>query len=180
MNWFTADLHLGHKNIIKYSNRPFESVEHMDATILGNLNALVAPTDTLWILGDFCMNKTKTQAYRELINCNGVKLILGNHDADSYPSRWFDTWPILHDKIAGQKMTLCHYALRTWPKMHKGSWHLYGHSHGSLPGQGRSFDVGVDCWEYKPISFDQIAAKMATLSFTPVDHQGADLDVLSS
>jgi calcineurin-like phosphoesterase family protein len=44
--------------------------------------------------------------------------------------------------------------------MHHGAWHLYGHSHGALPPYGKSFDVGVDCWNYKPVSFEQVQEKM--------------------
>ena len=32
--WFTADFHLGHKNIIRYCNRPSDTVEEMNRTIL--------------------------------------------------------------------------------------------------------------------------------------------------
>ncbi len=41
--WFTADFHLGHKNIIRYCNRPFETVEEMNQAILERLNALRFP-----------------------------------------------------------------------------------------------------------------------------------------
>ena len=39
--WFTADFHLGHKNIIRYCNRPFDTVEEMNRTIIERLNSLV-------------------------------------------------------------------------------------------------------------------------------------------
>jgi calcineurin-like phosphoesterase family protein len=29
--WFTSDHHFGHKNIIEFSNRPFENAEAMNA-----------------------------------------------------------------------------------------------------------------------------------------------------
>ena len=31
--WFTADFHLGHENIIRYCDRPFETISEMDADI---------------------------------------------------------------------------------------------------------------------------------------------------
>jgi len=37
--WFTADFHFGHKNIIRYCDRPFASVEQMNEIILERLNA---------------------------------------------------------------------------------------------------------------------------------------------
>jgi calcineurin-like phosphoesterase family protein len=49
--WFTADFHLGHKNIIRYCNRPFGTVEEMNRTILDRLNNLVKANDILYFLG---------------------------------------------------------------------------------------------------------------------------------
>ena len=54
--------------------------------------------------------------------------------------------------------------MRVWDRSHYGSWHLFGHSHGALPGYGLSLDVGVDCTGFKPISLEQVAEKMATIS----------------
>jgi calcineurin-like phosphoesterase family protein len=71
-------------------------------------------------------------------------------------------------------ITLLHYALRVWNKSHYSSWHLYGHSHGSLPDDpnSMSFDVGIDCHNYTPISFEQVKAIMARKTYVPVDHHG--------
>ena len=67
---------------------------------------------------------------------------------------------------------LSHYAHRVWEGSHKSTWMLYGHSHGSLPEieSSLSFDVGVDCWNYFPISFEQVLEKMATKNHKPIDH----------
>jgi calcineurin-like phosphoesterase family protein len=63
-----------------------------------------------------------------------------------------------------QLIALCHYAMRVWKNSFHGSWHLYGHSHGMLPEipESLSFDVGVDCWDFYPVSIEEIKAKMAT------------------
>lgn len=53
---------------------------------------------------------------------------------------------------------LCHYALRTWPQFSK-SYHLYGHSHGKLPGTERSIDVGIDVFGLARLN--AIKARMA-------------------
>ena len=52
-NWYTADLHFGHENVIKFCNRPFRSANHMDAVLMQNLWAMVGRKDALWIIGDF-------------------------------------------------------------------------------------------------------------------------------
>jgi len=59
-------------------------------------------------------------------------------------------------KIGNQDIILCHYPLRIWNKKHYGSWHFYGHEHNTLPGIGKSIDVGVDAHNFKPISFTQL------------------------
>jgi calcineurin-like phosphoesterase family protein len=53
--FFIADTHLGHKNIIKYCNRPFRLVAHMDDTIIDNINEVVKSNDILYHLGDFAL-----------------------------------------------------------------------------------------------------------------------------
>jgi hypothetical protein len=51
--YFTADLHLGHRNIIGYSERPFHDVGHMSGELIGRWNSTVGPTDEVIVLGDF-------------------------------------------------------------------------------------------------------------------------------
>jgi calcineurin-like phosphoesterase family protein len=53
--------------------------------------------------------------------------------------------------------------MRSWDKSHYASWCLFGHHHGSLELYGLSFDVGVDCWNFFPVSLEQIDKKMSTL-----------------
>ena len=75
--------------------------------------------------------------------------------------------------INGQKIILCHYAMRVWEKSHKGSWMLYGHSHGTLPEDAsrRSMDVGVDTNDLKPYSYSEIHDKFKNRSvLLSVDH----------
>jgi hypothetical protein len=59
-------------------------------------------------------------------------------------------------------ITLCHYAMRTWRNMGYSSWQLYGHSHSNLPEIPHylSFDVGVDAWDFRPVSIEQVIQKM--------------------
>lgn len=64
--------------------------------------------------------------------------------------------------VRQQRMVLCHYAMRTWNQASRGSWHLYGHSHGRLPEDTNSLamDVGADSHDFRPWDFDEIAARM--------------------
>jgi calcineurin-like phosphoesterase family protein len=79
--WFTADFHFGHSNIIRYCNRPFQSVEEMDRTILDSLYDSAKANDILYFLGDFCIgSKAKALEYRKQIRCKKIFAVPGNHD----------------------------------------------------------------------------------------------------
>jgi calcineurin-like phosphoesterase family protein len=158
MIYFTADLHLGHSNIIKYCNRPFEDAHSMNKHILDQINNIVDKDDELYILGDFCFKGKKPLDYRLRINCKNVHLILGNHDkrTDYYIdaittdmngfNSLYDVKEIIY---CNQKIFLSHYPHRSWPSSHKGSYHLYGHVHSKLDNEDqtskrKTLDVGVD------------------------------------
>jgi calcineurin-like phosphoesterase family protein len=47
-----SDMHFGHKNIIKYENRPFASVGEMDDLIIQKWNNSVKNDDIIFVLGD--------------------------------------------------------------------------------------------------------------------------------
>ncbi len=83
--WFTADNHFGHENIIKYCNRPFETIEEMDNILIDNWNSIIEPGNTVYHLGDFCLGG-KEMARLYFNQLNGQIKVLSNpwhHD-----SRW--------------------------------------------------------------------------------------------
>ncbi len=167
--FFTADTHAYHHNIIRHCNRPWGSADEMTEALANNINEVVGLNDTLYHLGDFAWGHPKNiERFRGLINCSNVHLMYGNHDKvirkHEYLRSLFDS---VNDLLTiktpdNQKIVLCHYAMRTWNCAHHGAWHLYGHSHGNLPEIPRfmSFDVGVDAWQYQPISLSQIKERM--------------------
>lgn len=163
--WFTADFHLGHANIIRYCSRPFETVTDMDDEILGRLNSAVDEDDTIYFLGDFCRGSGKEAlAYRKRIRCKNIFFVEGNHDAGARKiAAEFRWWKQLAEvKLDDQVIVLCHYAMRVWHHSFRGSWHLYGHSHGRLPDDATalSMDVGVDTHDFRPWHFDEIRTRM--------------------
>jgi calcineurin-like phosphoesterase family protein len=167
-SWFTADLHLGHENIIKYCSRPFANAGEMDARLIDTINACARPTDVLYILGDLSHGPwggeeylERVTAYRHRIACENVFLIVGNHDRVELPGfrkLFREVRSLVDVKIEGQRLTLCHYAMRTWNRSHHGSWQLYGHTHGRLDDAPMllSIDVGVDSWDFRPLSFHEL------------------------
>lgn len=183
--WFTSDTHWGHANIIRYSNRPFSSVEEMNEKMLQEWNKLVKPNDTVHHNGDLAfMQLPKLKNYLWRHNGN-IELVLGNHDKDVMKNRnellkqgkitRIDHYREL--KLPGCPMiVLFHYGMRVWNKSHHGSILLYGHSHGSLPPHGLSVDVGVDCKEitseYRPIHLDEVLKYMSKREQAVVDHHG--------
>lgn len=175
--FFISDTHFGHANVIKYSGRPFASVEEMDEAMISNWNAVVKRGDRVYHLGDFSFYKP-AETEKILKRLEGDKyLVIGNHDTNPKQfDRYFywvkDTFTL---KVDGQKIFLSHYAHRVWESSHHGAWNLHGHSHGTLPRLPgyKQADMGVDCWGYRPVPFEEIKAQMDAIEFIPVDHHGS-------
>jgi len=158
--FLSADLHLGHTNIIYHCRRPFKTKAEHDKTIIKNWNDTVSHQDHVYICGDVCFDGYEEEHMREL---NGFKhIILGNHDK---PKRWVRLLGIPECKVVrvtdvlmlkynGCHIWLSHYAHRSWKNSSHGSYHAFGHSHGNLPAMGLSMDVGVDCHGFKPITLE--------------------------
>ena len=53
---FTSDLHFGHKNVLKFDQRPFFTVSEMDTALIENWNKKVRPGDFVYVLGDMFWN----------------------------------------------------------------------------------------------------------------------------
>lgn len=173
--WFTSDLHFGHANIIKedYSNRPFDSLEEMEEGLISNWNEVVNPKDTVYVLGDIAYGRGAKSPEHYLGQLHGHKFVIrGNHDPkrDIKGCGW--TRDVYMLKAGGARLWLSHYAHARWPGSHKGTIHLFGHSHGDFEGLGKSMDVGVDAQGYYPIDLDTVLAVMETQGVT--GHHGTN------
>lgn len=149
----------------------------MNSTIINNYNLIVQPEDEFYFLGDFCMgDHSKAENYLKQLVPNPKYFISGNHDKRSTIELYkkYGTYLGKMAEIVIEKtpITLCHYAMRIWNHSHHGAYHLYGHSHGSLPEDPNSlsFDVGTNCSNYKPISWNTVKVRMAKKTFKPIDH----------
>jgi len=131
----------------------------MDNTLIDAINANVGTEDTLWHLGDFAFAprheyRRRCREYRDRINCNHVNIVWGNHDRRDQILDLFErAYDLVTVEVEGQmaRIVLCHYSLLVWNGSHRGNWHLYGHSHGSVEPWAdayltdrKSLDVGVD------------------------------------
>ena len=179
--FFTSDTHFGHKKLSDL--RGFPNVEVHDQTLIDNWNSVITKGDRVYHLGDVALGCKKERTIEILSSLNGqIYLLRGNHDdrifSDSDICKRFVWCRSEHYfTVNDQKIHLLHYAMRVWRSSHRGSWHLYGHSHGSLRDafydeKSLSMDVGVDCHNFTPISFEQVADRMRNKQFSPVDHHG--------
>jgi len=171
MDWFTSDPHYDHENIIKFSKRPFSNVEEMNGELVRRWNSVVKPGDRVFLLGDIAISKNLPRVDRLLSQLAGQKFwILGNHDRDEarkvFAHRFQKIDKLMDLKIGSgatmQHIVLCHFAMIAWNKSHHGSWMLHGHHHGGLvyPFPAKIADVGVDCWDYTPVSFEELKKKL--------------------
>ncbi len=165
MSWFfTADEHYGHKSIIEYCKRPFAHVDEMNEVLVNRHNEVVGSDDTTVHVGDFSLikNRGSVEAFIHRLNGNHV-FIKGSHDY------WLAKNPIgievpiveiwekeFKTELGKFYIVACHYAMRTWPGASHGSWQLYGHSHGAMPGIGPQMDVGVDTNNFYPYSLEDV------------------------
>ncbi len=177
--WFTADTHFGHKNIIKYAHRPFTTIGEHDETLIKNWNDCVLKGDTVYHLGDFAFSRKTEDISKLVLQLNGsIHLIYGNHDDKQVKRAKGFAWQgdMKYVRVEGQRIMLCHYAMRVWRASYKGSWMLYGHSHATLEPKvyGMSEDVGVDNWWYGPVAFHTLVDLMSKREPELADYHGKE------
>jgi calcineurin-like phosphoesterase family protein len=174
--FFTADTHFDDEFAIPYFSRPFQSMDEMNAVLVERWNRVVADDDLVYHLGDFTpKDLSHFTKWAHQLQGN-IRILPGNMDwrwlQDFVASEKVQVMPplvslafeTLASAAVPQLIVLCHYSLQVWERSNHGSWHLFGHTHGKLKGIGMSFDVGVDCTDFVPLSLDQIAEKMAYLT----------------
>jgi len=156
--WFTADLHLGHKEVINFCKRPFRSVEGMDKALILRWNSRVNPEDTVFHIGDFSLtNREKITNYLKQLNGSKI-LIRGSHDKRSNLKTIIESLQI---KFGGKYINLVHdpqFANSLY------RFNFVGHIHCHWKFKQMTFalsmtnlvNVGVDCWNYMPVSFEEI------------------------
>ena len=179
--FFTADHHFGHANIIRFCDRPFKDVTEMNEVLIERWNEKVKKNDYVYHLGDFGF-KNQGDFGKILDRLNGKKhLIVGNHEKSAlqHPKKfvWIKDYYELKVKDPDckngvQRIMLFHYAMRVWRGWGRGNWHLYGHSHGNLPDEKTqlAFDIGVDCHDFYPLSYDEVKAIMAKKEWSPPNY----------
>ncbi len=157
------------------------SVKAMDAGVIAKWNSVVTNEDTVYHVGDFAFCRGDymlVEHYLKQLNFKYIYFVYGNHDEDlkryaihlrnsKEDNEWRKKIKFLGDIAeiitSGQPITLCHYAMKAFPAQNRGGWMLYGHSHGMMADDPNllSIDVGIDCHDLTPISFEQVEAIMS-------------------
>ena len=171
--WFTSDWHLGEDRIGINGKpnlffRPFKSVVEQDLVIINNFaQSDFKDGDTLYHLGDVvyddCDQSCNHLRYlRDRYPNSEFHLIVGNYDEDKLiklTDSLFDRFNHWIDIELDEKLVLLnHYPARC--KVHLLNWTgryaITGHIHGLWRVQRDMINVGVDAWNFKPVSKEEI------------------------
>lgn len=169
MDFFSADHHYGHTNVIKYENRPYEDVDSMDADMIQKWNKTVGEEDKVIYLGDFGFRSA--EKLQEIIrNLNGeIVLYRGNHDWRRTESKWLSMgmkeiisqgrekqYYVTYEKD-GITVALSHYPIEDCPY-----FNIHGHVHTHIQelDQTKYMCVSVECVGYRPVSWEEIKEEM--------------------
>jgi calcineurin-like phosphoesterase family protein len=157
MIYFTSDHHFGDHRMNLFP-RYFENTDEMNKHLIDAWNDVVAPSDTVYYIGDFAYTEEAIKIAEKL---HGTKhLIRGNHD-EKFDKKlfepYFDTVQDSMDmtiKHEGEKLDvhLVHYP-------HKGvsdKFNLVGRVHSVWKLQKNMLNVCTDCWHFRPITQEEI------------------------
>jgi calcineurin-like phosphoesterase family protein len=165
-------MHLGHANIVKYCNRPFKDVQEMNEVLITKWNHRVKPGDTVFHNGDFCFKNSsggkageglihKSTYYTSKLNGN-IVFIKGNHDRNNSVRTIIDRIVI---KYGPHFINITHV-----PENYDDNFaiNFVGHVHEKwkmrriyLPSQSEIgyvdlINIGVDQWNFQPVTFEEI------------------------
>jgi calcineurin-like phosphoesterase family protein len=176
--FFTSDPHYGHKNVIRFTERPFKDVKEMNEMLIYKWNIVVGDDDFVFCLGDFCWFDSNREIQKVLNNLRGkIYMIPGNHDSAkgfrAFPPHvtlmsdivhlW--VYPFMEHKPI--EFVLSHYPLMTWSGRERGVINIHGHVHKVRDGEPKGcdadlqyhenqYDSGVDNNCYYPVEMTDV------------------------
>jgi calcineurin-like phosphoesterase family protein len=166
-SYFSADWHLFHRQIIEYCSRPFKNIREMHEFIVIEHNKTVKETDQFWLIGDVTMlgpsHGQRVQKVLEKFN-GQMHLVLGNHDTWK-PQMYIDygfasMHTVMWFEAEGYRFYLAHDpSMYTVIENDPKAVLLCGHIHKlfkTLLPEKRVINVGIDVWDYKPVSGETI------------------------
>jgi len=169
--YLSADPHLGHDEIIRYCKRPFRNSQIQTREIVKRHNNVVGHDDTTIWIGDFAMagpdRATFVAGIMNRLNGNHI-LVLGNHD-QIHPLKLVDIgFQSVHTSYTmeykGHQFVMAHDP-SVWTVV--SNWDprpifLCGHVHDLFKSikEKSIVNVGVDVWDFTPITFDQVLKEL--------------------
>lgn len=166
--WLTSDTHFGHAGVCKFLRadgtklRPWDDPEEMDEAMIKLWNDRVKPTDKIYHLGDFVINRRCLKIGHRL---NGDKILIrGNHDI----FRLNEYTPFFRDLRAYHVMNgmiLSHIPVHE-SQMERFGVNIHGHTHSNrvlLPDGNidpRYHCVCVEQTDFAPILFEDVIERI--------------------
>lgn len=153
-----SDTHFYHKNVIRYCNRPYCTVEEMNWSLINNWNQFINYDDIVIFCGDFCFCRTAekkevTSALTEQLN--GYKIIVkGNHDFKSlkytdcgWDGEFYQEW------IFNDRFSFRHRPDNLLTDAENFDFIFYGHVHDKLLDWApiNCINVCVDANDFRPL-----------------------------
>jgi len=171
---FSSDYHFFHQNILKYENRPFDSVEKMNSEIVRRHNERADEEDITFFLGDLGFYASANKAERgEGMPIRALDLfkqmksnfyrVRGNHDKNSN-KLYVPIKSIILD-ISGLRVQLIHRPEEA--DIENNNLIIHGHTHSKFPTQEKLnskkvpilfINVSVEQNNYYPFTWDELKA----------------------
>lgn len=187
--FFTSDLHFGHENVLRFDNRPFASVEEMDAELVRRWNEKVGKGDLVYVLGDLIWKSINGDAHNLIRSLNGqIILIKGNHDRFLHNAQAkaalagikdYDDICVTLEDGSVRRCILSHYFIPFYNGHRHQAIHLHGHSHFTDEAdlelkmatelnesgfKNEIYNVGCMYWDYAPVTLAEILSQTVRAS----------------
>lgn len=160
-----SDHHFGHSRIIRYTDRPFDSVGEMNAALLDRFYETVDTDDVLVHLGDVAMDmRDGAETVEYFQRLNGDLLVAGNHDVGLSPDE--APFPVLESCILerGEYRFYCTHRPEDVPDDWDG-WVLHGHMHNNdtegypfVAADDRRVNVSCELVNYRPVRLETLTS----------------------
>lgn len=165
--FYISDTHWCHKNLIKFGNRPFSTIEEMNLELVHRWNSVIGLNDTVWHLGDFALGSTKSVQHIFHALHGNIHLCRGNHEKSILKPAHLRA--LLKEIVdykelvdQGRKVILMHYPIESWRGKNRESIHLHGHVHKGTDRFEQSskiknrYNVNCEFIDYTPKTLEEI------------------------
>lgn len=177
--WLSSDWHFNHDREFVWKARGFSNVQEMNEVIVARHNSVVAPDDTVYVLGDCALGGSEkvileeNKALIERLNGN-IHIIRGNHDTDRRIAMYGSCKNVVSAglwaeviKYKGYHFYLSHFPTITAnlekESLKQCTLNLFGHTHqldNFYLDTPMYYHVGVDSHNCYPVLIDDIIQEM--------------------